>query len=72
MAVEGICLYPVLDYPGWEDERSCNVGLLSPVPGSDERAVCGLLAEELRRQQAILEDMLKGGARRFSVVSMAG
>ncbi|MDQ4059843.1 MAG: beta-glucosidase [Pseudomonadota bacterium] len=72
VAVEGICLYPVLDYPGWENERSCNVGLLSPVPGSDERAVCGLLAEELRRQQAILEDMLKGGARRFSVVSMAG
>ncbi len=27
--VEGICLYPVLDHPGWDDDRLCPNGLLS-------------------------------------------
>lgn len=25
--IEGICLYPVLDYPGWDDDRHCSAGL---------------------------------------------
>lgn len=24
--VEGICLYPVMDYPGWKDDRHCRCG----------------------------------------------
>jgi hypothetical protein len=32
--VEGICLYPVTDYPGWDDDRHCPTGLLGY---SDER-----------------------------------
>ena len=32
--VEGICLYPVLDYPGWENGRTCEVGLLGIAPES--------------------------------------
>ena len=27
--VEGICLYPVADHPGWDDDRLCPNGLLS-------------------------------------------
>jgi beta-glucosidase/6-phospho-beta-glucosidase/beta-galactosidase len=26
--VVGICLYPVMDYPGWDDDRHCDVGLI--------------------------------------------
>jgi hypothetical protein len=26
--VEGLCLYPVLDYPGWANDRHCETGLL--------------------------------------------
>lgn len=26
--VEGVCLYPVLDHPGWDDDRYCPNGLL--------------------------------------------
>jgi hypothetical protein len=26
--VDGICLYPVTDYPGWDDDRYCPTGLL--------------------------------------------
>jgi glycosyltransferase involved in cell wall biosynthesis len=36
--VEGICLYPVLDHPGWDDDRDCANGLYrqGPVPGRRE------------------------------------
>jgi hypothetical protein len=51
--VEGICLYPVLDYPGWENERVCEVGLLSGANELGQRKVCSGLARELRRQQVI-------------------
>jgi hypothetical protein len=51
--VEGICLYPVLDYPGWENERTCEVGLLSGANELGRRRVCSGLARELRRQQVI-------------------
>ena len=27
--IEGVCLYPILDHPGWDDERYCPNGLLS-------------------------------------------
>jgi len=27
--VEGVCLYPILDHPGWDDERYCPNGLLA-------------------------------------------
>jgi hypothetical protein len=27
--VEGICLYPILDHPGWDDDRYCPNGLLA-------------------------------------------
>ncbi|RMQ46691.1 hypothetical protein ALQ04_02108 [Pseudomonas cichorii] len=26
--LRGLCLYPVLDYPGWDDDRHCTSGLL--------------------------------------------
>lgn len=40
--VEGICLYPILDHPGWDDDRPCPNGLLNPA-----RAAHSPLAEEL-------------------------
>ena len=54
--VEGICLYPILDYPGWEDDRPCAVGLFS-VPDRDGRRTCDAdFAAELRRQQALFAE----------------
>jgi len=49
--VEGICLYPVLDYPGWTDERHCPVGLLGFPDENGKRCVHEGLADELRLQQ---------------------
>ena len=50
----GICLYPILDYRGWEDERHCSTGLLSQPGESGERDVYQPLLAELKRQQARL------------------
>ena len=51
--VQGICLYPVTAYPGWDNSRHCQVGLFSPVGSDGKRHVYEPLAEELRRQRAI-------------------
>ena len=45
--VEGVCLYPIADHPGWDDDRECPNGLLGAVPGSGGRAVHAPLAAAL-------------------------
>ena len=49
--VEGICLYPIVNHPGWSDERHCHNGLWDYPEGKGGRAVYQPLAEELRRQR---------------------
>jgi hypothetical protein len=49
--MQGICMYPVTDYPGWVDQRHCDCGLLG-VPGpKGDRAEYAPLADELAIQQ---------------------
>ncbi|WP_309391825.1 beta-glucosidase [Chelatococcus sambhunathii] len=50
--VEGLCLYPVLDYPGWANDRLCEVGLFGQPEADGGRKVYQPLAEELARQTA--------------------
>ena len=50
--VQGICIYPILDYLGWDNDRVCQVGLLSAADEEGRRAVYTPLLEELRREQA--------------------
>jgi beta-glucosidase/6-phospho-beta-glucosidase/beta-galactosidase len=57
--VEGICLYPITDYPGWTNGRHCKVGLLGRLDRQGRRAVYPPLAEELRRQQAIFDGLYR-------------
>jgi hypothetical protein len=54
--VEGICLYPVLDYPGWDDDRHCPTGLLGMPDEHGQRQVDLPLAEELAGQQARFQE----------------
>jgi len=49
--VEGVCLYPITDYPGWVDERHCPTGLLGRVAPDGSRPVYEPLARELWVQQ---------------------
>ena len=50
--VQGVCLYPVLAYPGWDNDRHCDVGLFGTPEGGGERTLYAPLARELRRQRA--------------------
>ena len=43
--VEGICLYPVMNHPGWDDDRDCQNGLLSATFAGDQRGLDPMLAE---------------------------
>ena len=51
--IQGICLYPVTAYPGWDNSRHCEVGLFAPVGSDGKRHVFEPLREELDRQRAI-------------------
>jgi hypothetical protein len=49
--VKGICLYPILNHPGWEDDRRCCNGLLDYPDESGNREVHVPLAEAISRQK---------------------
>jgi beta-glucosidase/6-phospho-beta-glucosidase/beta-galactosidase len=51
--VAGLCLYPIIDYPGWDNDRHCPVGLFSRPDRDGRREAHQPLAIELRRQQDI-------------------
>lgn len=51
-SIQGICIYPILDYHGWDNDRVCQVGLLSTADEEGRRTVYTPLLEELGRQQA--------------------
>jgi len=51
--VEGICLYPILNHPGWDDDRHCCNGLWDYPSETGAREIYQPLAQELHRQQAL-------------------
>jgi hypothetical protein len=44
---EGMCLYPVINHPGWLDERHCYNGVFDYTDDSGRREIYQLLAHEL-------------------------
>jgi hypothetical protein len=53
--IEGICLYPIVNHPGWVDDRHCHNGLLDYPDENGEREIYQPLASELRRQHILFE-----------------
>ena len=53
--VAGLCLYPIVDFPGWDDGRRCDNGLWGEADATGHRPVHGPLADELARQRARFE-----------------
>jgi hypothetical protein len=49
--VHGICLYPILNHPGWEDDRHCHNGLFDYADAMGNREIHRALAEALINQQ---------------------
>jgi len=58
--VEGVCLYPVLNHPGWDDDRHCYNGLLDYGDPEGRRAIYEPLARELERQRGIIAGLRSG------------
>ena len=63
--MEGICLYPILNHPGWDDDRHCHNGLFDYANAKGEREVYEPLARELARQQKIVGAIRSGEAPFF-------
>jgi hypothetical protein len=48
--VAGICIYPITEYRGWENDRKCEVGLLSAPDDRGRRTRHAELFAELEQQ----------------------
>ena len=53
--IAGLCLYPIVNHPGWDDDRHCHNGLWDYADADGDRPVFEPLARELAAQQARLE-----------------
>ncbi|MDP9086484.1 MAG: glycosyltransferase [Pseudomonadota bacterium] len=51
--VQGICLYPILDHPGWDDDRPCPNGLIRRAHGEAKPRINEAYLDELTVQGAL-------------------
>jgi beta-glucosidase/6-phospho-beta-glucosidase/beta-galactosidase len=68
--VEGICLYPILNHPGWVDDRHCHNGLWDYADENGRRQIYRPLADEIAGQSRAFDELLSpagGGRERPSV-----
>ncbi len=57
--LEGMCLYPIVNYPGWGDGRHCENGLWDYADANGEREIYAPMADELQLQQRAIEEVLR-------------
>jgi hypothetical protein len=57
--LQGVCLYPVTDYPGWENGRPCNTGVLSGPDASGRREFFRPLVDQLFASAAELRQLCR-------------
>jgi len=60
--LSGLCLYPILNHPGWDDDRHCPNGLWDYADEAGAREIYQPLKTELEQQQHALTDLLSGNA----------
>ena len=53
--LHGLTLYPIVNHPGWADERHCHNGLWDYADAAGEREAYEPLLDEVRRQEPRLE-----------------
>ena len=58
--VEGICLYPIVNHPGWDDDRHCYNGMFDYADDRGDREVYQPLADEVSRQTANAAALMSG------------
>lgn len=54
--IHGICLYPVLNHPGWDDDRHCPNGIIDYALDTFQRTLEVDLLKELQTQQGLMRD----------------
>jgi hypothetical protein len=54
--VKGMCLYPILNHPGWDDGRHCHNALWDYPDANGAREIYEPLARELKRWQKVFEN----------------
>ncbi|MCA3628644.1 MAG: beta-glucosidase [Methylobacterium sp.] len=55
LPIHGICLYPILNHPGWDDDRHCSNGLMDYDRMTFNRSIERPFAEEVARQRQRFE-----------------
>lgn len=53
----GMCLYPILNHPGWADDRHCRNGLWDYTDDHGNRPIYQPLARELNRWQKVFDTL---------------
>jgi hypothetical protein len=53
--VHGLCLYPILNHPGWDDERHCHNGLFDYADAAGNRVAFQPLLDEVSTFQDIIQ-----------------
>jgi beta-glucosidase/6-phospho-beta-glucosidase/beta-galactosidase len=48
--IEGVCLYPIVNHPGWDDDRHCHNGLWDYADEAGNREIYEPLAVEVRKE----------------------
>jgi beta-glucosidase/6-phospho-beta-glucosidase/beta-galactosidase len=54
----GVCLYPIMNHPGWADNRHCHNGLWDYADDEGNREIYQPLADELIRQKKVFDAVL--------------
>jgi beta-glucosidase/6-phospho-beta-glucosidase/beta-galactosidase len=57
--IEGICLYPIVNHPGWADDRHCYNGLWDYADAHGDRETYLPLSIEIERQIRRFEELFK-------------
>ena len=58
--VEGLCLYPIVNHPGWDDDRHCHNGMFDYADASGRREVFQPLAGEVIRLNVNVAALISG------------
>ena len=64
----GICLYPVLDYPGWDNNRHCRCGLLATDKWFGPRRVDTALASQIKEEWRLIGPVLADAGAEMATV----
>jgi hypothetical protein len=56
--IEGVCLYPIVNHPGWVDDRHCHNGLWDYADEHGNREAYEPLKREIERQQVYFKTLL--------------